>query len=69
MTIANQSQLANTRNKLKLLEDQHASLKSQPTENAYTHELTLRSLQRWIKKLKEEILRYECKTGSAVKPG
>jgi hypothetical protein len=69
MTIANQSQLENTRNKLKLLEDQYARLKSQPTENVYTRELTLRSLQRWIKKLKEEILRYECKTGSAAKPG
>ena len=32
MTIANQSQLENTRNKLKLLEDQCASLKSQPSE-------------------------------------
>jgi hypothetical protein len=69
MSIANQSQLQNTRNKLKLLEDQYANLKSQPSENAYTRELTLRSLQRWIKELKEEILRYECKAGAAAKRG
>ena len=61
MTIANQTQLENTRAKLKLLEEQYANLKSQPAENAYTRELTLQALQRWIKELNEEILRYECK--------
>jgi hypothetical protein len=61
MTIINQAQLENRRNKLKLLEEQHAHLRSQLSDNAFTRELTLQSLQRWIKKLKEEILRYECK--------
>ncbi len=69
MTIVNQSQLENTRTKLRLLEAQYTSLKSQPAENVYTRELTLQSLQRWIKRLKEEILRYECKANSAAKSG
>lgn len=66
MTIANATQLENTRTKLKILEDQFAKLKSQPSENAYTRQLTLQSLQRWIKDLKEEISRYECKMVSAA---
>ena len=67
MTIDNQVQLANTRNKLKLLEDQRADLQSRPSENDYARQLTLQSLQRWIKKLKEEILRYECRVKSYVR--
>jgi hypothetical protein len=59
MTIANTKQLENTRTKLKLLEEEHARLKSERTENAYTRQLTLQALQRWIKELKEEIVRYE----------
>jgi polysaccharide deacetylase 2 family uncharacterized protein YibQ len=66
MTIANQIQLKNTRNKLKALEEQVARLRSQPVENAYTRDLTLQALQRWIKELKEEILRYECQTPSGA---
>jgi hypothetical protein len=68
MTIANTAQLENTRTKLKMLEEQCAKLQSEPAENAYTRRLTLRSLQRWIKQLKEEILRYECKAISASDP-
>jgi hypothetical protein len=65
MTIINNLQLENTRIKLKMLEEQYAKLKSEPAENAYTRQLTLQSLQRWVNELKEEILRYECKTVSA----
>ena len=68
LTIVNPSQLENARGKLKLLEEQCASLKSQPAENAYTRDLTLQALQRWIKELKEDILRYECKTPSGANP-
>ena len=68
MTIVNQFQLENARGKLKLLQEQYASLKSQPAENAYTRDLTLHALQRWIKELKEEILRYECKARSGANP-
>lgn len=66
MTIKNQFQLDNTRAKLRLLEDQYASLRSQPAENAYTRELTLRAFQSWIKRLKEEILRYECRAKASA---
>jgi hypothetical protein len=67
MTIENQAQLENTRAKLKLLEDRCAGLKSEPSDNSYARELTLQSLQRWVKRLKEETLRYECKSSSAGK--
>jgi hypothetical protein len=60
MTLANQKQLQNTRAKLKLLEEKHAELLAQPGESIATRKLTLQSLERWMKKLKEEILRYEC---------
>lgn len=60
MTIVNQTQLRNTRTKLKELESKHADLLAQPGESAATRKLTLQSLERWIKKLKEELLRYEC---------
>ncbi len=64
MTIVNQTQLQNTRAKLKLLEERHAELKRGPTDSAATRNLTLQSLEKWMKKLKEEILRYECQTSS-----
>ncbi len=60
MTLANQKQLQNTRAKLKLLEEKHAELQSRRGEDVAARKLTLQSLERWIKKLKEEILRYEC---------
>ncbi len=60
MTLANQKQLQNTRAKLKLLEEKHAELLAQPGESIATRKLTLQSLERWMKKLKEEIVRYEC---------
>jgi hypothetical protein len=68
MTIATTAQLENTRIKLKMLEEQYAKLQSEPAENAYTRRLTLQSLQRWIKQLKEEILRCECKPVSTSDP-
>jgi hypothetical protein len=64
MTIVNQAQLRNTRAKLKLLEERHAELKKGPADSAATRNLTLRSLEKWMKRLKEEILRYECQTSS-----
>jgi hypothetical protein len=64
MTIVNQTQLQNTRAKLKLLEERHAELKTGPADNAATRNLSLQSLEKWMKKLKEEILRYECQTSS-----
>jgi hypothetical protein len=60
MTLANQKQLQNTRAKLRLLEEKHAELQSQRGEGVAARKLTLQSLERWMKKLKEEILRYEC---------
>lgn len=60
MTLVNQKQLQSTRAKLKLLQEKHAELLAQPGESISTRKLTLQSLERWMKKLKEEILRYEC---------
>src|SRR5438094_5537955 len=53
MTIVNQTQLQNTRAKLKLLEERHAELKTGPADNAATRNLTLQSLEKRMKKLKE----------------
>lgn len=46
------------------LEQLHAATLAAPTENAYTRELTLRSLQRTMNQLKEEITRFEARSGS-----
>jgi hypothetical protein len=67
MTLANQKQLENTRSKLKLLEEKHAELLAEPGESVAARKLTLQSLERWMKRLKEEILRYECERLSKSK--
>ena len=63
-TLLTQTELFQTlgrcRAKLKLLEEKHAELLAEPGESIATRKLTLQSLERWMKKLKEEILRYEC---------
>ncbi len=64
MTIVNQFQLENARAKLRRFEGQYAALKLQTVPNPFTRDLTLQALQRWMKKLREEILRYECRVTS-----
>ena len=58
--LQNERQLNATREKLKMLEEQYEKSKKRPSGNEYVRELTLGSLGRRIKQLKEEIMWYEC---------
>jgi len=58
--LQNERQLNATREKLKMLEEQYEKSKKRPGGNEYVRELTLGSLGRRIKQLKEEIMWYEC---------
>jgi hypothetical protein len=60
MRLQNERQLNTTRDKLNMLQEQYAATKQRECDNEYVRELTLRSLGRLIKQLKEEIARYEC---------
>ncbi len=59
MTLRNESELGNTRQKLRELEDRYGELRCDSTEDAHVRELTMSSLKRLINQLKEEIARYE----------
>jgi len=52
-------ELANTRAKLRLLEEEHEATRNDASEDAYLREVTMHSLKRLINQLKEEIARYE----------
>ena len=58
--LQNDRQLNATRDKLKLLQEQYETTKQRQCDNEYVRELTLQSLGRLIKQLKEEIIWYEC---------
>ncbi len=66
MTLQSNRELETTRQKLNDLEQLYAKTVASSTENAYPRELTLRSLRRTINQLKEEIARFEARTGSAA---
>lgn len=59
MNLQNQRELATTREKLKLLEQQFTAHQSAQTENGHVREISRRSLKRLINQLKEEIARFE----------
>lgn len=67
MSIQNQRQLHNTRQKLKELEEHRDAIKRRPVTNAHTRELTIRSFSSLIKQLKEEIARYETRATQPAK--
>lgn len=62
MSLSNDVELANTREKLRRLEARVAELRNDPREDEHVRDLTLRSLQSTIKQFKEEIARYEAKS-------
>ncbi len=64
MTLQSNRELESTRQKLHDLEQLYAKTLASAAENTYAHELTLRSLRRTINQLKEEIARFEARTGS-----
>jgi hypothetical protein len=59
VTLRSDVELANTREKLRELEDRYAVRRRERGVNPHVHDLTLQSLQRLISQLKEEIARYE----------
>jgi hypothetical protein len=59
VNLKNDIELANTREKLRELEDRYKARSQETPDNARVHELTLQSLKRTINQLKEEIARYE----------
>ena len=58
MTLKNDIELANTREKLRELEERYQARCQETPANPRVHELTLQSLKRAINQLKEEIARY-----------
>jgi hypothetical protein len=65
VTIENRRQLENTRIKLQELEALFAKTQLSPAASEHVRELTLRSLRKRINQFKEEITRFEVRTGSA----
>jgi hypothetical protein len=59
MTLRNDIELANTREKLRALEERYEARRRESSPDRQVHELTLQSLKRLINQLKEEIVRYE----------
>ena len=59
MTLRNDAELANTREKLRDLEERYEQLRHDPAEDSRVRERTLFSLKRVINQLKEEVARYQ----------
>jgi hypothetical protein len=59
MTLANSSELINTREKLRELETRHEALRLDSSEDSRVRRLTMLSLKRLINQLTEEIARFE----------
>jgi|WetSurMetagenome_2_1015567.scaffolds.fasta_scaffold656975_2 hypothetical protein len=59
MTLQNESEFLNTKDKLREIQTRYDSLRGDSTEDPRVRELTLRSLKRIINQLKEEIARFE----------
>ena len=67
MSIESLRELEVTRTKLKSLEIRLAALKQEPEENRRAQEWSVRSLQQTINQMKEEMARFECRSGKATK--
>ena len=59
MKLRSDRELANTRGKLRELEEAYEEALKRPVENVHVREATLTSLKRLVNQLKEEIARYE----------
>lgn len=59
MTLRNNTELANTRGKLRELEDRYRARVQETPANPHIQQLTLHSLKRLINQLKEEIALFE----------
>ena len=61
-TLRSQTELENTRKKLRMLEEQYAAAQARPSEDDFIRRLTLRSMKRLMNQLTEEIVRFESHT-------
>ena len=59
MTLQDDTELANTREKLREVEEWYEELRQDQSEDERVKQLTLRSYKRVINQLKEEIARFE----------
>ena len=59
MTLKNDIELANTRSKLRGLEEHYQARQQETPDDPHIQELTLHSLKRLINQLTEEIVRFE----------
>ena len=59
MSLRNDRELANTKRKLRLLEESFEEARTDPDEDEHVREVTMESLKRLINQFKEEITRYE----------
>ena len=57
--LQNERELANTREKLRSLEESYNEVRRENTDDEVLREAELESLKRFINQLKEEIARYE----------
>jgi len=64
MTLGSERELANTRRKLRLLEESYEEARNDAEGGEHVRELELESLRRLINQLKEEIARYEARQPS-----
>jgi len=61
-------ELENSREKLRILEEQYEAARQQPVDEEEVREAELQSLKALINQLKEEIARYEAHVPTRVKP-
>ena len=59
MNLTSDRELANTKRKLRLLEESFEEARTDPDEDEHVREVTMESLKRLINQFKEEIARYE----------
>lgn len=65
--LRSERELENTKEKLRWLEDQYQAAKARPTDAPHVRDLTLRSINKMINQLKEEIVRFEAHSMSVSK--
>ena len=61
MELRSERELANTQDKLRMLEEAYEETRADSSEDSHIRVLSMRSLKRLINQLKEEIARYEAR--------
>lgn len=65
MVIRSAEELANTKEKLRMLQERYELRRAAPIDNPTVHELTLHSLKQLINQLTEEIVRYQSRVSAS----